>query len=130
MILRPPRSTLTDTLFPYTTLFRSGQLDDDQIVAACHPEIGGAAPEIGRVMLGDQHEEVVLGHIEGFAHRLVKAVENGMPVGGGLAAAQRNTGEGHGLVFLPGRSRGSLTRPVARHMTLDRKSTHLNSSHL
>src|SRR3546814_709475 len=25
MILRPPRSTLTDTLFPYTTLFRSGR---------------------------------------------------------------------------------------------------------
>src|SRR3546814_17331335 len=24
MILRPPRSTLTDTLVPYTTLFRSG----------------------------------------------------------------------------------------------------------
>src|SRR3546814_19975898 len=24
MIRRPPRSTLTDTLFPYTTLFRSG----------------------------------------------------------------------------------------------------------
>src|SRR3546814_15202723 len=23
MVLRPPRSTLTDTLFPYTTLFRS-----------------------------------------------------------------------------------------------------------
>src|SRR3546814_11857928 len=28
MILRPPRSTRTDTLFPYTTLFRS---------RACHP---------------------------------------------------------------------------------------------
>src|SRR3546814_2669930 len=25
MILRPPRSTRTDTLFPYTTLFRSNQ---------------------------------------------------------------------------------------------------------
>src|SRR3546814_8305351 len=25
MIRRPPRSTLTDTLFPYTTLFRSGR---------------------------------------------------------------------------------------------------------
>src|SRR3546814_12138696 len=25
MLLRPPRSTLTDTLFPYTTLFRSGE---------------------------------------------------------------------------------------------------------
>src|SRR3546814_3323376 len=27
MIRRPPRSTRTDTLFPYTTLFRSNQLD-------------------------------------------------------------------------------------------------------
>src|SRR3546814_8387158 len=26
MIRRPPRSTRTDTLFPYTTLFRSGQI--------------------------------------------------------------------------------------------------------
>src|SRR3546814_9799251 len=27
MIRRPPRSTRTDTLFPYTTLFRSSKLD-------------------------------------------------------------------------------------------------------
>src|SRR3546814_10514200 len=27
MIRRPPRSTRTDTLFPYTTLFRSGRSD-------------------------------------------------------------------------------------------------------
>src|SRR3546814_12030905 len=27
MIRRPPRSTRTDTLFPYTTLFRSGRID-------------------------------------------------------------------------------------------------------
>src|SRR3546814_12564475 len=27
MIRRPPRSTRTDTLFPYTTLFRSAQVD-------------------------------------------------------------------------------------------------------
>src|SRR3546814_3458474 len=27
MILRPPRSTRTDTLFPYTTLFRSDRVD-------------------------------------------------------------------------------------------------------
>src|SRR3546814_17883525 len=31
MILRPPRSTRTDTLFPYTTLFRSRILLDDEI---------------------------------------------------------------------------------------------------
>src|SRR3546814_2993878 len=45
MIRRPPRSTRTDTLFPYTTLFRSGEIvgvaprvdrigDDDELVAA------------------------------------------------------------------------------------------------
>src|SRR3546814_12859107 len=28
MIRRPPRSTRTDTLFPYTTLFRSGHRDE------------------------------------------------------------------------------------------------------
>src|SRR3546814_4829983 len=30
MILRPPRSTRTDTLFPYTTLFRSPQIEAGQ----------------------------------------------------------------------------------------------------
>src|SRR3546814_17099670 len=29
MIRRPPRSTLTDTLFPYTTLFRSLRLEQE-----------------------------------------------------------------------------------------------------
>src|SRR3546814_12154549 len=30
MIRRPPRSTRTDTLFPYTTLFRSGFFTDEK----------------------------------------------------------------------------------------------------
>src|SRR3546814_8745737 len=33
MILQPPRSTRTDTLFPYTTLFRSLRSTDDLYVA-------------------------------------------------------------------------------------------------
>src|SRR3546814_9420903 len=33
MIRRPPRSTLTDTLFPYTTLFRSHRILGDNIGA-------------------------------------------------------------------------------------------------
>src|SRR3546814_7711704 len=39
MIRRPPRSTRTDTLFPYTTLFRSttGRARNDTLV------VGGAA---------------------------------------------------------------------------------------
>src|SRR3546814_14782264 len=34
MIRRPPRSTLTDTLFPYTTLFRSSLCPSDGPLAA------------------------------------------------------------------------------------------------
>src|SRR3546814_11496533 len=45
MILRPPRSTRTDTLFPYTTLFRSR-----------------------RGAVGAAQEEVVVGAFEGELH--------------------------------------------------------------
>src|SRR3546814_12702204 len=41
MIRRPPRSTLTDTLFPYTTLFRS---DDFQQPDHARPPRGRWAP--------------------------------------------------------------------------------------
>src|SRR3546814_11130885 len=34
MIRRPPRSTRTDTLFPYTTLFRSPELGDEFALTA------------------------------------------------------------------------------------------------
>src|SRR3546814_9700455 len=38
MIRRPPRSTRTDTLFPYTTLFRSQVLTDELLLAEpMHP---------------------------------------------------------------------------------------------
>src|SRR3546814_1379194 len=57
MIRRPPRSTRTDTLFPYTTLFRSGPRRGDGRPAAArlrpaHGRGGGhprqAAPPDGR----------------------------------------------------------------------------------
>src|SRR3546814_9328309 len=35
MIRRPPRSTRTDTLFPYTTLFRSKQIDLAPVEPVC-----------------------------------------------------------------------------------------------
>src|SRR3546814_2840652 len=48
MIRRPPRSTRTDTLFPYTTLFRSDgalqlRLDGDRAAAAGRGRAGRAA---------------------------------------------------------------------------------------
>src|SRR3546814_4392259 len=69
MIRRPPRSTRTDTLFPYTTLFRSGpeasgsgnQGSDRQdqafpLACSCQPEIpfkaGGQLIEHGLLLGG------------------------------------------------------------------------------
>src|SRR3546814_3834452 len=40
MIRRPPRSTRTDTLFPYTTLFRSSQALSDFRVVLVHRPVG------------------------------------------------------------------------------------------
>src|SRR3546814_20334090 len=45
MIRRPPRSTRTDTLFPYTTLFRSQESQAIDILVAV--EFGHADLEIG-----------------------------------------------------------------------------------
>src|SRR3546814_7446799 len=47
MILRPPRSTRTDTLVPYTTLFRSGIPADRAAAADLRPRprrAGGGVP--------------------------------------------------------------------------------------
>src|SRR3546814_10105081 len=49
MIRRPPRSTRTDTLFPYTTLFRSAQIAEangklestQQLAGLAGPALGG-----------------------------------------------------------------------------------------
>src|SRR3546814_13367783 len=44
MIRRPPRSTRTDTLFPYTTLFRSAEAHDaDRVVAQDGDQVAGKA---------------------------------------------------------------------------------------
>src|SRR3546814_12745409 len=47
MIRRPPRSTRTDTLFPYTTLFRSDKLRKLLPV----PCVAGLAPFGGEIVL-------------------------------------------------------------------------------
>src|SRR3546814_12105350 len=52
MIRRPPRSTRTDTRFPYTTLFRSPQVDPHQRVAALEdPRVHDAAHRLARGLL-------------------------------------------------------------------------------
>src|SRR3546814_5965956 len=46
MIRRPPRSTRTDTLFPYTTLFRSGRALAARLDLRVH-DIGRRAGDMG-----------------------------------------------------------------------------------
>src|SRR3546814_8583118 len=57
MIRRPPRSTRTDTLFPYTTLFRSGRdrLPRQPIAPKCAPTKPGCS--LRRLACGQRSEE-------------------------------------------------------------------------
>src|SRR3546814_3832786 len=50
MIRRPPRSTRTDTLFPYTTLFRSG----DQGIAV-DQRLSASVADLVPAVFGQQH---------------------------------------------------------------------------
>src|SRR3546814_3908555 len=52
MIRRPPRSTRTDTLFPYTTLFRSTH------VLGLHDQRDGVGT-LGRLDVGDDRDAVL-----------------------------------------------------------------------
>src|SRR3546814_6108066 len=105
MIRRPPRSTRTDTLFPYTTLFRS-------VAAADHHH---------RLAVGVQRAVVESRH----------AVAEALAVGGGeeihgredVPEADTRHLDVAGLVD----PRGDQHRIVAPAQ--DRKSTRLNSSH-
>src|SRR3546814_11146909 len=82
MIRRPPRSTRTDTLFPYTTLFRSladlvpGRRKEGVGDAAADDQLVGFVGEIiEQVELGrnlaatDDHRQRMLGRRERLAER-------------------------------------------------------------
>src|SRR5688572_30248769 len=76
MIRRPPRSTL----FPYTTLFRSGQLagrrvgrdDDDAAVGALEAPSVHLSPLAG--LPAGEHDEALVAHDLREGHRLTRVV--------------------------------------------------------
>src|SRR2546422_8979185 len=91
MIRRPPRSTL----FPYTTLFRSGVLEDPALVADVH-EVGvhrvglvfGDAGELDAVLLGVVEEVGPAGELPGAPGG------DDLELGGeGLARSEEHTSE-------------------------------------
>src|SRR3546814_9223303 len=106
MIRRPPRSTRTDTLVPYTTLFRSGRPEvavGVEVFRAGGDRVGEAPLHPGLLdhRAVDQREDV-LPEPEAQAHDALPDVE------------QR-------------RARRGIVR--VREVLRDRKSTRLNSSH-
>src|SRR3546814_17113084 len=100
MIRRPPRATRTDTLFPYTTLFRSAPHRAEQA------DVGADRTDVGEEL------EFALEPVElargGHAHRPLRTLELHAAVD---AAALADAVE------------------VAEAAFEDRKSTRLNSSH-
>src|SRR3546814_20535758 len=53
MIRRPPRSTRTDTLFPYTTLFRSERVAQakDSLPAGVQPQLAPLTTGLGEIFM-------------------------------------------------------------------------------
>src|SRR3546814_7946666 len=121
MIRRPPRSTRTDTLFPYTTLFRSVVAGDELAQAVDVGAVAGqhalveAAQAIDLVQQRGEEVDVGVGpDLDRVADALVGRLD---PPG----VDERE----------PGASAGGLL-PLAHHVgdgeEADRKSTRLNSS--
>src|SRR3546814_8036570 len=113
MIRRPPRSTRTDTLFPYTTLFRSVVLQ----------ELGEAR---------DTPDDIIFDHLQLAAF---PAQALGRPVLGEEATiAAADVGALKGWIdthYRPGTMVLAAAGKVDEDaiLKLDRKSTRLNSSH-
>src|SRR3546814_6008445 len=115
MTRRPPRSTRTDTLFPYTTRFRSAGLDVRLLAGAAHHR---------GLVLGDDDALGAAEHVEGDVLQLDADV-----FGDGGAAGQDGDVLQHGLAAVA--EAGSLHRghlQAAAQAVQDRKSTRLKSS--
>src|SRR3546814_12680542 len=116
MIRRPPRSTRTDTLFPYTTLFRS-RIELGACRARLHlgqrlckrPLGGGSAPPVielvvGRVPRGVKRRAIVVKDggcaprgRGAYARRPTLAPSGCPPMGGGSPADRQSLGVGNGV---------------------------------
>src|SRR3546814_7665124 len=123
MIRRPPRSTRTETLFPYTTLFRSVG-EDVLAVAGDHAEAVAVAvegqPEVG-LEARDRVDQVL---------EVAWLARIGMMIGEAAVdpAEQRDDFRADRLQHARADVAGHAVAGIDHHLQ-DRKSTRLNSSH-
>src|SRR3546814_7717482 len=124
MIRRPPRSTRTDTLFPYTTLFRSG----------VHPhelagELLGLVAFIGERLVGVALQPLVVGQLPllpGFRQWEVGGLDVTEDQLGQIDRVDQLVRWGYREAVELLNDRAVVADDVVAE---DRKSTRLNSSH-
>src|SRR3546814_5398675 len=108
MIRRPPRSTRTDTLFPYTTLFRS-------VLRVGRESLDGVALRVD----GDEDRQHGLGLVRRLLRQQVE------PLGHGAERGRADVW----AVGVAEVDQRVMALKVGFAAALDRKSTRLNSSH-
>src|SRR3546814_10019360 len=115
MIRRPPRSTRTDTLFPYTTLFRSAGEDSD-VGQRDQETLGRKTQRGGYVANHRRAEDDDRRRVEKAGYRADHREQQ--PDTAGAEPPAHRARRGDGAVEQPG-----------EFERIDRKSTRLNSSH-
>src|SRR3546814_4059180 len=114
MIRRPPRSTRSDTLFPYTTLFRS--------------QIGAFVFRSNKAFDPERLEEFLSGIVQVYGPDLLRY--KGILFLKGINRRMLFQGVHMMMGAEPGKAWLSSEKPNTRMVFIgDRKSTRLNSSH-
>src|SRR3546814_4775683 len=125
MIRAPPRATRTNTLVPYTTLFRSRRIHD---IDEARPRAAG--PRVGAVRLGDDRGHPRLDRLHFLASLQLQQCELGvvarLRVGDDLVD---QLGDGADQAFDDAHDWISFRWKIAKVTLRDRKSTRLNYSH-
>src|SRR3546814_17735172 len=121
MIRRPPRSTRTDTLFPYTTLFRSFQGSESNLLAY---------ENRGDKLLGSPVRIRLQGEDDYRYQGRIDFVDNALSTGSGTITVRARVPNSDGKLR-PGLFGQLQLAASAPHdaVMVDRKSTRLNSSH-
>src|SRR3546814_9984043 len=118
MIRPPPRSTRTDTLFPYTTLFRSAAVHAVVADAAVEGVVSGPAAEDHRIACPGIVQDGEPGALIREGDLEIEAVGDAQE-GIGEVVANRQAARG----------REEPEKVPSHRAVADRKSTRLNSSH-
>src|SRR3546814_6235830 len=130
MIRRPPRSTRTDVLFPYTTLFRTKVVSVTFWAAWCGP-CRRELPVLGKVqsIVGRDHLEVIAVNFKEDRRDFNAVIRANKDIDlRYIRDPKGRISDSYGVNSLPNMFIVDVDGKVA-HVHRDRKRTRLNSSH-